>query len=290
MGIQDLTELLQNTEDKLSVFQNKYKLNQYDISIAEFLYLVKDFLSDEQKAELLEAEHIKKLSAHIKKSIIDFVEDDKIKLDLIKNDELVSDIDKWQILELVKTLGDNEKTKLLQDSDFLREKYGMQDYDFKDIALTLREEGKKSLLQNRDLMENQLKDYAIKEIVASLEDEETKLNMIDSYEFKSYLVKDIIQTFSHDGMKEVLLENKYGFSDYDITDIVAAMDTDSLVNFVNENKEFLEQNDVSPYRIIKQLNSERQLEFMSRFEDVELTMRREETNFSNFRGRNKTEY
>lgn len=284
MGVQDLRKLLENAEDKLSIFQDKEQLSQYDMSIAEFLELVRDFLEDEQKAQLLETVHIKKLSAHIKKSIINDVIDDNIRLDLIRNDDIISDLDEWQVRGLVESLGENGKIQILQDSSFF-EKHEMKDYEIIKIISSLSDENKVSLLSNRDLLEKQLKlkDYTIKDIVASLEDEQVKLNMSDIYGFKSYMAKDIIKTFSYNGMKEVLLENKYDFNDYDITYLVTSMDTDSLIDFISNHKEFLTQNNVSPYLIIKKIGSEKQLEFMAKFEDAGLTIRREKTNFSNFR-------
>lgn len=291
MVIQDLRELLENTEDKLSIFQDKDKLNQYDISVAEFIDLIKDFFSDEEKAKILKIEHIKKLSSYVRKTIINTVVDDNIKLDLIKNDDVISNMDDWHIKELVESLGENGKIEILKDSNFLQ-KHGIEDFQIKKIILTLNDENKVALLSNIDLIEKQLKmkDYTIKDIVAGLEDEKIKLNMIENYKFESYLSKDIIQTFSTEGMKDVLLENKYNFNNYDIISLIASMNTNSLIEFINENKEFISQNNVSPYRIINQLDSQKQIEFMSVFEDVELTIRRKKTNFSNLKGRNKEEY
>ena len=291
LGIKELRELLDSTGDKLSIFLDKNILNQYDMLVSEFIDLVKDFLSDEQKEQLLEIGHIKKLSGYIKKSIINTIIDDNIKMNLIKNDEIVLGLDEWQVKEVVESLGEDGKIQVLQDADFI-EKCGIKDFGISKMISTLSDDKKVSLLSNKDLLENQLKmkDYTIKDIIASIGDEKTKLDMIDNYGLGTHLVKDIIQTFSCVGIKEVLLKNKYDFANYNITSLVASMDTDSLISFMNENKEFLNKNNISPYHVTRQIDNEKQMEFMSRFEDVELTIRWKETDFGNFSGRYKKEY
>ena len=70
MDAQDLRKLIESSTNKFSIFEDRSTLVQYNFSIQELIDLISDFLSDEQKAQLFELEHFKKLSSNIKVHII----------------------------------------------------------------------------------------------------------------------------------------------------------------------------------------------------------------------------
>lgn len=281
MSEQSFKKLVETSDDKFSIFMDKNTLAESNISVADFLDLINIFLDDEQKALLVESEHINNSSSYIKTSIISSISDDTIKLGLLSNSNITSDFENWHIKDLIESLNENSKMQILLDSTFI-DKYKMEGYEISDIISRFTDENKLYLLSNRSLIEEQLqlKDFKIATIISSLQNEESKLNMIDNYSFSKYIIKDIINTFSDDSIKNVVLENKYDFNNYDMTSLISSMDVNFISDFISENKEFLLQNDISPYNIVNYFDTEKQLNFMEKLEDSSLSLRRKETNSS----------
>ena len=90
MNAQDLKKLLEKSNDKFNIFQDRELLIQYQFNVLELVDLVNTFLSDEQKAKLFELAHFKKLSTGIKTRLIKTITTDEIKLTLLKNPEVLS--------------------------------------------------------------------------------------------------------------------------------------------------------------------------------------------------------
>lgn len=53
MNARDLRKLLEQTENKLSIFSNREKLSEYEYNAIELYNLINDFLSDEEKVQLM---------------------------------------------------------------------------------------------------------------------------------------------------------------------------------------------------------------------------------------------
>lgn len=285
---QSLRELVEASNDKLEIFLNADTLNHYDITVNEFLDLIKNSLNDEEIKQLFEVKHIKNCSKYIKESLIKFISDDIIKIELIKNDDIVFDLEQWEIKELVKSLGETEKIKILRDLDFLK-KHSMHDYEIVEILSDLSNNNKLLLLADVDCLTNQLqlKDYQIKDIIISIKDEKIQLDMIEKYNLNNYQINDIFKTFSDSSKKQILLENKYDFVDYEIVSLIASMNTDYLIEFINTNKEYIIQKEIAPYQIIKRINSDKQLSFVSKLKELDMSVRRKKANFSNIKTRNQ---
>ena len=71
MDAKNLRKLLEETNDKFSIFANREILKQYNFNGAELISLINDFLIDEQKERLFEYEHLKDLSSRILKTFSD---------------------------------------------------------------------------------------------------------------------------------------------------------------------------------------------------------------------------
>lgn len=191
----------------------------------------------------------------------------------------------YDFKKMIMSLSDNDKIRILHDDNILEE-YGLGCYDIKDIIVSLNDKIKIDLLLNKDFVNNQLnlEGYIIAIIVASLEDEKVKLEMIQTYELVNYQVAIVLATFSSNETKKLaLLENKYNFYKSNIIELIVSMDMEALIDFLKGNKDYLDKNDVRIYRVIKELDSNKQLEFISKLEEFELTNRRNKANFSQFR-------
>ena len=155
---------LENSNDKLSIFADKDKLNNCsELSYSDLVGLVRDFLTDEQKVQLFKFEHFTNTSSHVKSRIILSISDSTAKLKLITNDEIMSGVDGYNALEIVQSLDESDKVQILKNVAFL-EKYEIRDYEIEKIILSLGDEAKTKLVLDTELMQNQfnLEKYAIR--------------------------------------------------------------------------------------------------------------------------------
>lgn len=285
MKILKLERKLQKSKDKLSIFRNKKILNKFNFNEEELNRLIKIYLTDEQKAELFEIDHFRNLRSYQIKDIIELIKDDRLKLKLLKDDELMSGMTEFDIVYIINLLKDEAKMEVLKDTNY-REKYNIDEYHIKNIIVEFTNDNKKSLLLDKDFVEKELKigkNY-ISMIVASLESEDEKIKFIDEYEFGSYELSEILCTFSDEYKKVVLLENKFNLMKYEINAILISMETNAIINFINENEQFCAQNGIEPYVIMAIMDSKKQLEFIQQLENIErLTIRRKETSICKVR-------
>lgn len=290
MRVQRLRKKLEKSNDKLSIFANKKLLRKYSFTDSELCDIIKDFLTDDQIEKLFEYEHFRKLMQFQIVSIIKLIKDEKIKLNLLEDDELLTGISQHLIMDITETLQENGKVQLLHNKEFI-EKHEISSYYIKKIILSLSESKKIELLLDKEFLKNELKldeDWEISEIVASLEDEDSKTDMIDIYNFRiSTIEEHIFITYSDEYKTKMLIENKYNFKKFNIIQIICNMNIDFLINFFNENSKFLKEKEIAPYEVIKKLDNEKQLEFISKFEELKLTVRRKKTNISNLKTRGK---
>lgn len=117
-----------------------------------------------------------------------------------------------------------------------------------------------------------LEEYQIVSLISSLESEELKLEMIDIYNLPQHQIIDIIKTFSDKSKISIVFENPYEFDRYDFEIIISSLSADGLVNFIKDNKQFFTQNHINIYKITKSLDKEKQLDFVSKFEDIGLSI------------------
>lgn len=273
MDIKELKELLNNSSDKLSIFANKTILAKYEFSLSELKGLINDFLDDEQKKKLFDFEHFLKLSSGVKKDIINSISDDNIKLNLISNSEVMSEISEYDILDIITSLKDDGKIYMLHKVDFFS-KYDIRDYQIGKLIVSLDDEKREELLLDKNLIKEGLKldNYHIKDIITKFKDEKIKLQMISDYEFEKYDMIDVIKTFSDESKKKILEENKYEFDSRYLKEIISSLSVDSLLEFYNNSKDYFEKNNIELYEITRVLSKEKQLELVSKFDNTDMTL------------------
>lgn len=273
MNAQDLRGLLEKTKDKFNMFSDRNVLFQYEMNFFELLELIKDFLNDEEKVKLFEIEHFKGFSSSIKTNIILLIQDSSIKLRLLDNDELIESLDNSSIKDIIKTLNNNDIIQILRKKDFLkRNNIGL--YEIEDIVVSMSDEGKSKLISNKNFIEEELKldKYVIAKITKTINSEESKIELIDLYDFEEYQISDILETFSKEEKLQFILKNKYALKQDSLSEIISSLDIDSLVDFLKDNRNFLVENKIRPYNITRKLDADKQLEFIERFEDIGLTL------------------
>ncbi len=270
MKVQDLRKLLEETEDKLTIFVSLETLKKYSFSNGDLLNLINEFLTDEEKLKLFDYSHFQRLDEWIKSSILKQISDPNMQVQMLYNDNTRNALSTYQIIDIIKNLGDNEKTQILQDKDFL-EKSKIKDYDIKNIISTLEDEAKLELLEDVEFITNglALKDYQITELIKEITSEENKIKLLGSYSLEAYSKVDIIKTLNDNNKIEIVLNEE--FDRYFKIDILTSLDSDSLYTFLSRHKEFCTKNNIRPFEIIKKFNTENQKKFIEKLEQSNLT-------------------
>lgn len=272
MNAQDLRKLLEQTDDKLNIFASPETLNKYEFNEKEFLDLISDFLSDEEKLRLFDYSHFRQFEGWIKSGIIGLVSDEHIILQMMNNDNIMNGFESYQIVDIMKKMSDIVKQKLLHNQQFI-EKHQIASYELEEIISSLTEDARTDILMDIDLIRNQLhlEDFQITPLVASLSSEEVKNKAMRIYQFANYHKIDILRTYSNRHKLDTLMQEK-GFNKFDIIDILKTLDIETLSRFLREHKEFCSENQIYPYEVVKSLDANQQMDFVEKLEDMSLTL------------------
>ena len=272
MNAQDLRKLLEQTDDKLSIFTSSETLNKYKFNAKEFFDLISDFLSDEEKLRLFDYSHFRQFEGWVKCGIIGLISDEHIVLQMMNNDNIMNDFASYQIVDIIKKMSDRGKQQILHNQDFIK-KHQIADYELKDIISSLTDEARTEVLMDIDLITNKLHlaDFQVSELVKGLSSEESKSRMLEVYGLANHLKIDIINTFNSNRKLDILLEEN-DFSRYDKLKILESLDIETLSGFLAEHKEFCIENDINPYEIVLRLDIEQQKDFIANLENMNLTL------------------
>lgn len=230
-----------------------------------------DSLKDQQRLKLLNTDREMPLNA--KSSIIKGIINNEIKLRLFEDFEFMSAFDKLAILNIILSFDDFYKMKILQEEDIL-ERYDISNKYKKLIIESLEDKNKQKILFNREYLEEKLgmESCEISGIVASIEDVEIKEYFIEYYKFNEYYIENILKTFPDQSKINILINNKYKLSEETIQYVLVSLNVDSLISFFNNNKDFLIQKRIAPYQITSKLQKEEQLNLISKFESISLSV------------------
>lgn len=172
-----------------------------------------------------------------------------------------------------KSLDDDGKIQILHNLDFILENR-IEDFEIQEIISLLSDAKKQEVLLDKVFVQQELrlKDYQVLRLVVSLESEESKLKMIELYNFKDYQIANILETFSDKSKISIVLENPYEIDKDYLKQIISSLSVDTLVDFIKKNKQFLVQNNIKVYKITQSLDKEKQLYFVSKIEDMGLSI------------------
>ena len=271
MNAQDLRKLLEQTENKLSIFENREKLNEYEYNAIELYGLINDFLSDEEKLKLFDYQHFRNLKVGIKCNIVELISDDNIKLQILSDNEILEGAFSDQIVNIVKKMNDNAKLDFI-NNDRLIEKYQIEDHELQSISLSLNDEAKVQLMMNTNLIKRlKLKDFQIGKIIKSIKEEEYKKQLLNVYELPNNIKVNIISTFKNDSIIKELLKQR-NLKKFEKMMLLQALDVKSLKDLLENHKEFLRDNNISFYEVVHNLDSEKQKEIATRIESIDLPL------------------
>ncbi len=272
MDSQDLRTLLEQTDNKLSIFANAETLNKYNLTVKDLFDLVNDFLSDEEKLKLFDYPHFRKFNNNIKCGIVSLISNEHIILQIINDDNIVNDFETYQIVDIVEKMNDTGKQQFLYNQDFIK-KHQLSNYDINTIISSLTDEAKSKLLMDVDLIKNklQLNDFQVTELIKNLSIDQVKDKAIELYQIESYQKISILNTCSDAHKLNTLLKSN-DLKKFEIIDILKTLDIENLNNFLAKHKTFFIENNILPYEITRNLSAEQQKEFIANLENANLTL------------------
>lgn len=272
MNAQDLRKLLEQTDNKFSVFASRETLIKYDFNAKELVNLINDFLSDEEKLRIFEYPHFIKSSDRVRQKVIKNVSNEDIKLQMIRNEELTEGFSSYEIVEIIKGMSDNAKEKILRNEDFL-EKKNIPGYELRNIISSIGENARKDILMDKDLVINKLhfQDYDVTELIKMLQSDDSKLKMLEIYNLSDYEKTNIINTLNAESKLNTLLEDK-NLSKNNKINIIRSFETSQIIDIFVQYKEFCSEHDIHPYEVVRELDASMQKEFILKLEEIDLSL------------------
>lgn len=271
MDAKDLRNLLEKSNNKLSVFANAKTLSKYNFNVAELCSLVSDFLDDNEKYQLFIYPHFQKLSVSIRAQIAKLISNDNLKLQMLDNDAIIGDFPSYYTMPIIDGLSDSNKKQLLYNTKLLV-KCKLDKSDIPEIIGSLSEETRKQVLSDKKLISYTLgiSGFDITKLAITLSNEKDKLKIAEDYELSQYQKVQIISTISDKTKTSILLE-KNNFNNYDIVSILTSMDSKALNDFLTNHKDFCIKNNIPLYKITSSLSAEKQKSFIENLENMQLT-------------------
>lgn len=282
--IQDLN----NEKDKMAIFKDFELLKQYVVTVKDLTEAMTLYLDDNQKLEVMEQDYFKNLSQYWKAKIVKTITDTKIKSQIIQNPALLEEIfTQYDFVQFLQSASDECKMYVLNNPEILG-KFKISNWDMKIIITSMSNESKTGLLQNQDLIKKLgFTSFDIAELIAHIEDDEIKDKLVEDYELDEFNKSQVIKSFSDVNKKRIILEDKHGLSDRYIAEIIGFLRTDALIDFINNHQDFLQGKDIKPFRIVKSISVDKQLELVEQIPGMQIPEGEKRRIFASLRNETK---
>ncbi len=260
---------LKISKDKLKTF--KRKIEKSDISILELADLMSEFLTEKQIGEVFTWEKFKNFGSGFKTIFIHQLKNENTKLSLLENADFMKDFTQLEIENILVQASDFVKMKVIRNETFWQE-HPLHVSSIVSIISSLKTENKKQILSQKDFLieELGLSVFYIFIIVATFEEDEIKLEILDIYYDKMESICEFTWVLSDEGKKEVLWKYQDKLSKDEISEILRTVSPNFFVDFVNNQKSFLIKHDIKVYELIKYRSKEDQVEIVSKLEEMNL--------------------
>lgn len=291
MGIEELKQIIEKSENKFSIFKNIDLLLNYNFGVNDFIDLINTYLNDEQKINLFKLEYLKKLENYISDGFL-FNGDKKNNF----SDEVLKFIAVGTKYEIINNIADRKlKVQIYNEADviselmppfdsqvFLNEFNEDEKIEFikgnkvKNVRTTtkfnlidsLTDENKKNILSDYTFVIEKLNldDGAIARLIEGVEDEKIKLEMINKY---YGIPETLLKNLNTDSIDHLLTSTKT-FNNYDLVGTVSLLSVDSIIEVIDKEKDFLDKKNIKPYQIVKNLENKFQLEIVEKIEQLDI--------------------
>ncbi len=126
---------------------------------------------------------------------------------------------------------------------------------------------------DKDLVINKLhfQDYDVTELIKMLQSDDSKLKMLEIYNLSDYEKTNIINTLNAESKLNTLLEDK-NLSKNNKMNIIRSFETSQIIDIFVQYKEFCSEHDIHPYEVVRELNPDMQKEFISKLEEIDLSL------------------
>ena len=177
------------------------------------------------------------------------------------------------IQELKKTLEQKSDKMSIASSKEEKEKYKK---DIMDIILNLTEEDIIELLNDVNFVTNRLHiliDTAkIIDIIMLVHSEHKQKEITDMYQLEPMQKSFIISKFKDEEYKiNILFEDK-SLKQLEKVIILQSLEIETLIKFFAEHKNYFRENNIHPYDIVLFFNIERQMNFITKLDKINLTL------------------
>ena len=258
MNLKDIRNLLNNSNNKLEVFSNIEIMMQSQLTLNQLFELIAEYLTDSEKLQLFNYPLYINAKPNNRRSILNLISDSNILLSALLNEKIVSDIQSYYLEDIIQEkLADSEKLTLLNTPDWIKS-HNISLPTISNIIEKMEDPTKYQILSNKELVINvlHLENY-VKDLVASLDDEDQKKTLIKLYDFPEYSLPDIIKTFSDKSKFNFLIKNpKNRF----ILPIITTLSLDYLFDYINN---YARSTSILPYKITMNLEPSKQEQFIA---------------------------
>ena len=260
MNSDDLRNKLLTAQDKFSLLSNMEALREYSLTVGDFGRLINEFLSDSEKANLLQIDSFKNANPYTKRCILDNIKDASLTQKLLLEPGIIDNIEPYYVKDIINKLPSQEKMQLICNRDFMS-KCNLQSYDIQQMIVSLPEENQLAILSNSSYVKDTLKieDFYIRDILANMQKDENKLALIGKYSLDSSDLTKIVSTLNDKNKETFLLGNKK-IETFNIREILKSFDANNLMNFFINNAEYCKDKKIKPHEIISKLSADKQLQ------------------------------
>ena len=171
---------------------------------------------------------------------------------------------------------DEEKINILKDNEFIK-KNNIDNIQALQILISLSDEAKKELSE-RFLYRLGVSDEYMILYFNNIENDDIKLNLLLKYNLKDRETEMIAKTLK-DKNKTTFLINK-NIEEHAILVIITSMeDIKNIIEFINKHKQYLEENSIGIYKIVRELPTNWKMEIIEKIENSEIKLNENEKNF-----------
>ncbi len=287
MTKEELIELLEKSDDKYAILTSYETFAKCTFPEEEFLDLMKQYLTNEQKVELFKSLFFAKRVAEIQHpedhritfreyrnsvresiSLLASVDDTKMMMDVLTDESLEKTLFSGEMGAIFDCLSDEEKERIFRNQAIMQSGR----FDVVSLLKHISEEKRKDLLLESSYLLEKLKVrlFSLVPMVQNIQGDEFINSFLERYTLDSYQISELLMQYSTEKKKDVLLSNSFELSSSEKTKLLSSFEVDALISFLNEHPDFIESSSMKEFLITSTFEQEKAKEFFSKIESLKL--------------------